>query len=101
MKSNLRLRYYILPSIPSSVYLQSIEVFHASAFLYLRGHCFEQDYQIKWSRDRSGLPRRSEIFGNTLRLISVTLADIDRYTCEVHSPHGTSSDFIDLFVDRT
>lgn len=61
---------------------------------------FQQQYTVKWSRNRSPLPSNSLIRGNVLSLENVRIDDTDRYFCKVESPYGTTTDYIDLHILR-
>ncbi|XP_050053470.1 basement membrane proteoglycan-like isoform X4 [Aphis gossypii] len=57
-----------------------------------------EQYTVKWSRNRSPLPHDSQIRGDVLSLRNLRLKDTGRYLCKVHSPYGSTYDYIDLRV---
>ena len=55
---------------------------------------------VHWSREEQPLPPGARIVGDYLEIPRARPEDSGRYICQVQTPHGVSSDYINLNVSR-
>ncbi|XP_076269824.1 terribly reduced optic lobes isoform X47 [Rhynchophorus ferrugineus] len=53
---------------------------------------------IIWERDGAELPVNSHVEDHSLQLTDVTKDDGGRYYCKIHSPSGSTSDYVDIRI---
>lgn len=68
-------------------------------------HCRVNDArgqpEVNWFREHKQLPTQSRVNGEYLQIYNLQPEDSGRYFCEISTPEGRASDYINLNVDAS